>query len=75
MTVTQRDTCLKLLGDSEFPIGYTYRVEGREAELYAFFTEPKWDDMAGAPLVGTMTCLKYDNKLTDKGREWINGAG
>lgn len=74
MTVTQRDTCLKLLGDSEFPIGYSYRVKDRNTELYAFFTDPKWDDMSRID-VESYTCLKYDNLITDEGREWINEGG
>ena len=87
MTVTQRTTCLKLLGDSEFPIGYMYfpveagpspnltrrweRLLDPARELYAFFTDPKWDDMSKIGV--DYVCLKYDNLLTDEGRDFVNG--
>jgi hypothetical protein len=75
MTVTQRDTCLKLLGDSEFPIGYMYfpvESERIHSRLYAFFTDPRWDDMSKIGV--DYVCLKYDNLLTDEGRDLINGG-
>ena len=66
MTITTEKAAKECLRDSDLPIAYSYRGLGGE-KLWAFFTDPHYDDMHSSPFVQSPVVLKYDDTLTEDG--------
>lgn len=75
MTITSAGTAKQCLLDTELPIGYSYTsgFHADEGKQWAFFTHKEYDDMHSSPFVYNPVVLKYDNKLTTEGEEFLNG--
>ena len=70
MTITKKETAIKLLSDATLPIAYQYKsAEGKT--LYAFYTHTEYCDIWHSPFVHDPVCLKTDNTLTKQGRDLV----